>query len=82
MKIITVTEANQGFSQILKELEETGEAVRVFKRGRPIARIIPDDYNKADDPKWREAYERMMDHLAEGEHLGGLKVNRDDLYER
>ncbi len=82
MKTVSVTEANQAFSRIIREVEETGEAFRICRRGRPIARLVPDSANKMDDPEWRAAYERMMAHLEEGERLGGLEVRREELYDR
>ena len=34
------------------------------------------------DPEWRAAYERMMLHMEKGANLGGLRVTRDELYDR
>jgi prevent-host-death family protein len=82
MKTITVTEANQAFSRLLREMEKDGEGYVILRRGRPIARLLPERGDKMRDPEWRAAYERMMVHLRKGAHLGGLRVNRDDLYER
>jgi prevent-host-death family protein len=82
MKTITVTEANQAFSRLLREMEKDGEGYVILRRGRPIARLLPERGDKMSDPEWRAAYERMMAHLRKGAHLVGLRVNRDDLYER
>lgn len=82
MKTITVTEANQAFSRLLREMEKDGEGYVIMRRGRPVARLIPDKGDKMSDPQWRAAYERMMANLKKGAHLGGLRVDRDDLYDR
>ena len=37
---------------------------------------------KERDPQWFSAYERLMDFMDEGMDLGGLRVERDDLYGR
>lgn len=82
MRTVSLKEANQGFSKLIQELEESGESFVITRRGRPVARLVPHKANKMDDPEWRAAYERMMARLEEGMHLGGLRVNRDDLYDR
>jgi prevent-host-death family protein len=82
MKTITATEANQAFSRLLREMEDDGEGYVILRRGRPIARLLPEKGDKMSDPEWRAAYERMMTRLQKGAHLGGLRVNRDELYER
>ena len=40
MRAVTVREANQGFSELLNQVEQ-GEAVLITKRGRPVAVISP-----------------------------------------
>ncbi len=64
------------------ELEETGEVNVILRRGQVVARLIPDQDDKTDDPEWCAAYKRMMREMRTGAHLGGLTVARDDLYER
>ena len=38
--------------------------------------------NKMDDPEWAAAYRRMVARMKKGAHLGGLKINREELYDR
>ena len=52
------------------------------RRGRPIAKLVPHIAKKAADPAWAAAYQRMMARLDEGASLGGLRVERDELYDR
>lgn len=42
MREIGVLEARTGFSALLSEVEATGEAVRIMRHGRPVARLIKD----------------------------------------
>ena len=81
MRTVSLKEANQQFSKLIAEVEK-GESVVITRRGQPIARLSPQPKSKLDDPKWRAAYERMMDRLETGDHLGGLRIDRDELYDR
>lgn len=82
MKLISVTEANQSFSRLIRELEESGEGFVILRRGKPVARLIPDTDDRLNDPIWRAAYDRMMARLEQGASLGGLRAGRDELHER
>ena len=82
MKTVSVTEANQQFSRLIREIERDGEGYLIQRRGRVVARLIPEAVDRMDDPAWRAAFERMMARLQEGSDLGGLRVDRDDLYDR
>jgi prevent-host-death family protein len=44
-RIVTATEANQHFSEILREVG-AGDSVTVTSRGKPVVRIIPADSEK------------------------------------
>lgn len=39
-RIVTATEANQRFSEILRDVAD-GDSVTVTSRGKPVARIVP-----------------------------------------
>ena len=81
MRIISLTTANRNFSKIIKEVEQ-GEVFVVTRRGRPVAKLTPHKLDKTVDPEWFAAYESLMTLLEEGAHLGGFKINRDELYDR
>ena len=81
MRTVSLMIANQHFSRLIREVE-AGEDVVITRRGRPIARLMPHRADKAADPEWVAAYERMTELLEEGASLGGLRVRRDDLYDR
>ena len=81
MKTISLTTANKNFSKMIKDVEQ-GEVFVITRHGRPIAKLTPHKLDKTADPEWVEAYERLMSQFEEGAHLGGLKINRDELYDR
>ena len=81
MRTVSLMTANQEFSRLIREVER-GEDIVITRRGRPIARLVPHRTDKTADPEWRAAHGRMMERLEEGVSLGGLRVERDTLYDR
>lgn len=81
MRTVSLMTANQDFSRLIKEVEQ-GEGFLITRRGRPIAKLVPHTTDKTADPEWAAAYRRMMARLDEGASLGGLRVRREELYDR
>ncbi len=81
MRTVSLMTANQEFSRLIKEVER-GEDIVITRRGRPVARLVPHREDKAADPEWAAAHGRMMVQLEAGASLGGLRVERDTLYDR
>ncbi len=82
LRPISLKEANQQFSRLIREVEN-GEGFVITRRGRPVARILPNDEARTRDPQWIAAYERMKARLREGAPLGGLRIeDRDALHDR
>ena len=81
MRTVSLMDANQKFSELIKEVER-GEGFLITRRGRPIAKLVRHVGDKSADPEWASAYRRMMLLLQEGARLGGLMVERDELYDR
>ena len=81
MRTVSLMTANQEFSRLIREVER-GEGVLITRRGRPIAKLVPHRADKTADPEWAAAYRRMMATLEEGASLGGLKIRREELYDR
>ena len=81
MRTVSLMTANQEFSRLIREVEQ-GEGVLITRRGRPIAKLVPHRADKTADVEWAAAYERMMVQLKEGASLGGLKIRREELYDR
>ena len=81
MRTVSLMTANQQFSRLIREVEG-GEDIVITRRGRPIARLVPHREDKTEDPEWAAAYGRMMERLEEGASLGGLRIRRDEFYDR
>jgi antitoxin (DNA-binding transcriptional repressor) of toxin-antitoxin stability system len=81
MRRVSLRDANRNFAKLIAAVE-AGEEIVLTRRGRPVVRPSPERSSRLDDPKRRAAYERMVAMLDRGVDLGGLKVNRDELYDR
>ena len=81
MRTVALMTANQEFSKLIREVER-GECFLIARRGRPVAKLVPYAGDKLADPEWASAYRRMMARLEEGARLGGLRVDREELYDR
>jgi len=80
MKTISARDANQKFSKLLAEVT-AGQEVVITKRGQPVARLSP-IAGKVDSPERATAIKRLRARMKRGINLGGVKFNRDELYER
>ncbi len=79
MKTITSTDANRGFSRLLRDVAQGGEAVQITSRGRPVATLGPID---AHPQCQREsAKSRLLDRLAAQAIAGERNWTRDELYD-
>jgi prevent-host-death family protein len=81
MRTVSLMTANQEFSKLVKEVEQ-GEGFLITRRGRVVAKLVPHTVEKSADPEWAAAHRRMMARLEEGASLGGLRIVREDLYDR
>lgn len=81
MKTISLTTAKRNFSKLIEDVEN-GETFVITRYGRPIARLTRHELNKSVDQDWLAAYEQMAAKLDKGASLGGLRVTREDLYDR
>jgi prevent-host-death family protein len=79
-KTITLREANQAFSRCIREVE-AGEEITITRRGEPVARLIPMRRNRVLTPEQEAALVRTRKRMEKGWHLGGVRVNRDELYD-
>ena len=80
MKTISAREANQAFSKLLAAAA-AGEEFVITRRGTPVAKLGPVSARDADE-KRKAAGRRMMRRMRRGARLGGIKVPREQLYER
>ena len=81
MQTITLTTANQEFSRLIKEVGH-GKGFLITRRGQPVAKLVPHTVDKSEDPDWAADYQQMIERLEKGASLGGLRVKREELYER
>ena len=82
MRAVTVREANQGFSELLAQMEH-GEEVLITKRGRPVAVLSP--YQAPNVTSEREAALARAVALMETGLPWGDAVrpySRDEMHER
>ena len=77
-RIVTATEANQRFSELLREVS-AGESFTITSRGKPVAEITPPKVKKqTSKAELGEMFARM-------DELPGVVTGpwtRDELYER
>ena len=81
MRRVSLREANQNFSSCVAEVE-AGESLILVRRGKPVARMIPFDAEDSRDLKHEAAVKQLAVFLREGHDLKGVKVNREELYDR
>ena len=79
MRFVTAREANQAFSQILREAEG-GASVVITRRGRPVALLAP--YRAPDAQEREAAIEHIVALMREGLPIGGRRFTRDEMHER
>lgn len=81
MRMVSIRDANQNFSQLVKEVE-AGETVVITRQGKPVAQLSPRPAHPMDDPKVRAEYERWSAALhkwpGDGYRVG--KITEDDKY--
>ncbi len=82
MKTLTVTEANQRFSETVRQVELGGETVVITRRGKPVAELRPITDEKSKDPAWQKSYNAYLDDLEDRMDLGDITFDRDRIYER
>lgn len=75
-RIISATEANQRFSELLREVAN-GESFTVTSRGRPVARVVPAD--EAEDQQRK--VERLLEFVETLPRRRAGPWKREDLYE-
>lgn len=75
-RAITASDANQRFSEMLREVQE-GESFVVMSRGRPVAKVTPID-GLGDQAR---AIDDLLDHVGKLPHRHLSNWQREDLYD-
>jgi prevent-host-death family protein len=87
MKQLNLREANQGFSRLVREVEQTGERVLVLRNGKPAVEIVPSSEGRLVR-KRTPAQERAIRAFLKsartrpGDSSGERRWTRDELHER
>jgi prevent-host-death family protein len=74
-RIVTATEANQHFAEVLRDVA-AGESVTVTSHGKPVARIIP------PEPKKARNLQKLFDYMDAHPPTVIGSWKREDLYDR
>jgi prevent-host-death family protein len=86
MRKINLREANQRFSQLVREVQETGEPVSVYRRGEPAVEIHPSAKKgvaRVLTPGQEAALSAMLETARKfGRKSVGRKMSRDEMHER
>jgi prevent-host-death family protein len=81
MRKVSLREANQNFASCVAEVE-SGQSLILLRRGKPVARMVPFEEESPRDPVHDAAVKKLAAFLKKGVDLGGVKVNREELYDR
>ncbi|HEY2446758.1 MAG TPA: type II toxin-antitoxin system prevent-host-death family antitoxin [Rhizomicrobium sp.] len=86
MKQVTLREANQQFSKLVREVEETGERVLVLRNGKPAVEIAPTAKRARRNlsKEQQAAFDAFLNTAANrpGSSKGVRRWSRDELHER
>ena len=55
MEMIALYDAKNRFSEICKQVTESGQPCVISRRGRPVVKIVPFEEDDAADPRGRSA---------------------------
>ena len=78
---IGLREANQHLAQYIHSVEQ-GEEIIITRRGKAVARLIPEPTKRVLTKHQQEVKKKMMAMLHEGMDLKGVKVDREEIYDR
>lgn len=86
MKQVTLREANQQFSKLVREVEATGERVLVLRNGRPAVEIAPTAKRAQRNltEEQRASFDAFLEAALRrpGNSKGVRRWSRDELHER
>lgn len=78
-RLISLREANQHLSACINQVL-AGEELMITKRGQPVVRLVPVLLKRVLSTDQKAARERTRKRLKVGYALGGIKVDRDEIY--
>ena len=75
---VTLRDANQRFSELVRRVEATGQGFVVLRHGKPVARLLPvEDRRNRLTPEQRAALARL---LSVSSPVGIGRFDRDEAY--
>jgi prevent-host-death family protein len=77
LRRVGAREANQQFSALLAAAENTGETIVITRRGKAVARLIPEPHAQRQGS---ESIDTLIDRYARP--MGGGNFSREELYDR
>jgi len=81
MRTIGAREANQRFSELLREVE-AGKDVTITRHGKPVARLSSVRGKTRSAAERKKAVAEMVRLMKKGLDLGGRSYRRDEMHER
>ncbi|HJP23090.1 MAG TPA: type II toxin-antitoxin system prevent-host-death family antitoxin [Alphaproteobacteria bacterium] len=81
IKSISIREANQHLSQHLAAVER-GDQIIITRRGRPIARLVPETAEKKLSASQLAALERSRVRMRAGYAINYNGIDRNELHDR
>jgi prevent-host-death family protein len=78
MRRVGAREANQQFSTLLAATERDGETIIITRRGKAVARLVPEPAETANEKS--VAVAAMLERFSRP--MGGEPISREDLYDR
>jgi len=79
-KTISLRQANQAFSQCIREVQ-AGEEFTITRRGEPVARLVPVRRDRVLTAEQQKARAEALAIMKEGWPLNIRRFNRDELYD-
>jgi prevent-host-death family protein len=79
-RTITLHEADQNFSRVVREVE-AGEEFTITRDGEPVAKLVPVRRERVLTPEQLAAVERTRRRMEKGWPLNIGRINREELYD-
>ena len=79
MRKVGAREANQRFSELLREAE-SGKDITITRNGKPVALLSPIRAQKSDKAR-QKAIDEMVAAMRKGLNFGGRRFTRDEMHE-
>ena len=82
MKTMNLRDANQQFSKLAREVEETGETILVLRNGKPALKLSPvEEVAPRLSKAQQEAKKRLMDPSSRFKTPDDWKFSREEIYD-